>query len=86
MVWCIFIGLDLFILINMRFVFLGGVFFLVFVDLVRDCGCVILWNVVSEEEVFGWEVFFKDYVKRYFGVGGFFKVRFVGWNVFWIKV
>jgi len=85
MVRCTLIGLDLLILTNTRFASLGGVLPPAFADLVRDRGCVILRNVVSEEEASGWEASLKDYVKRHPGVGGFPKARPAGWNVFWTK-
>ncbi|KAH8648690.1 hypothetical protein BX600DRAFT_503050 [Xylariales sp. PMI_506] len=61
----------------------GGIFPDSFAELVRERGCVILRNVVSEEQATLWEASLKDYVERHPGVGGFPRERPAGWNIFW---
>ncbi|KAF5570218.1 DUF1479 domain-containing protein [Fusarium phyllophilum] len=41
-----------------------------FTKLVHERGCLILRNVVSEEQAVSWETSLKDYTKRHPGVGG----------------
>jgi hypothetical protein len=54
-----------------------------FADIVRDRGCVILRNVVSEDQATAWEASLKDYVHRHPGVGGHPAKRPACWNTFW---
>ncbi|KAL4738268.1 hypothetical protein BDV11DRAFT_171191 [Aspergillus similis] len=61
----------------------GGILPDAFADLVRDRGCVILRNVVSEEQAKAWEASLKEYVHRHPGVGGHPARRPAAWNVFW---
>ncbi|VUC31179.1 unnamed protein product [Clonostachys rosea] len=56
-----------------------------FADLVRERGCVILRNVVSQDQAIKWEASLKDYVERHPGVGGHPKHRPAAWNVFWTQ-
>ncbi|KAL4801802.1 hypothetical protein BDV18DRAFT_164612 [Aspergillus unguis] len=61
----------------------GGLLPESFADTVRDRGCVILRNVVSEEQAVAWEASLKSYVQRHPGVGGHPKHKPAAWNVFW---
>ncbi|KAJ6003492.1 Protein of unknown function DUF1479 [Penicillium sp. IBT 35674x] len=54
-----------------------------FVNLVRDRGCVILRNVVSEEQAKAWEASLKDYTCRHPAVGGHPQSNPAAWNLFW---
>ncbi|KAJ9634474.1 hypothetical protein H2204_006299 [Knufia peltigerae] len=56
-----------------------------FADLVRDRGCVILRNVVPEEQAVEWGAKLKDYVHRHPGVGGVPFNKPAGWNVYWTE-
>ncbi|KAF5602357.1 DUF1479 domain-containing protein [Fusarium pseudocircinatum] len=56
-----------------------------FTKLVHERGCLILRNVVSEEQAVGWETSLKDYTKRHPGVGGHPHHKPAAWNVFWTK-
>ncbi|KLP19070.1 DUF1479 domain protein [Fusarium fujikuroi] len=56
-----------------------------FTKLVHERGCVILRNVVSEEQAVSWETSLKDYTKRHPGVGGHPHHKPAAWNVFWTK-
>ncbi|CAI7644266.1 unnamed protein product [Penicillium discolor] len=61
----------------------GGLLPDAFADLVRERGCVILRNVVSEQQATAWETSLKDYVSRHPGVGGHPAKKPAAWNVFW---
>lgn len=54
-----------------------------FADLVRERGCVILRNVVDEQQAVTWERLLKEYVHRHPGVGGYPRDKPASWNVFW---
>jgi hypothetical protein len=41
------------------------------VETIRQAGCVIIRNVVSEQQATAWEQELKSYVKRHPGIGGF---------------
>ncbi|KAF5671466.1 DUF1479 domain-containing protein [Fusarium circinatum] len=56
-----------------------------FMKLVHERGCLILRNVVSEEQAVSWETSLKDYTKRHPGVGGHPNHKPAAWNVFWTK-
>ncbi|KAG4293396.1 hypothetical protein FPRO06_12884 [Fusarium proliferatum] len=56
-----------------------------FTKLVHERGCIILRNVVSEEQAVSWETSLKDYTKRHPGVGGHPHHKPAAWNVFWTK-
>ncbi|KEF57632.1 uncharacterized protein A1O9_05550 [Exophiala aquamarina CBS 119918] len=56
-----------------------------FANLVRDRGCVILRNVVPEEQAVVWEAKLKDYVHRHPGVGGVPPNKPAGWNIYWTE-
>ncbi|KAF4415056.1 DUF1479 domain [Fusarium acutatum] len=56
-----------------------------FMKLVHERGCLILRNVVSEEQAVSWETSLKDYTKRHPGVGGHPHHKPAAWNVFWTK-
>ncbi|KAF5599498.1 DUF1479 domain-containing protein [Fusarium pseudoanthophilum] len=56
-----------------------------FMKLVHERGCLILRNVVSEEQAVTWETYLKDYTKRHPGVGGHPHHKPAAWNVFWTK-
>lgn len=49
----------------------------------RERGCLILRNVVSEEQATIWEASLKDYTRRHPGVGGYPRDKPAGWNIFW---
>ncbi|OQE14703.1 hypothetical protein PENSTE_c033G03678 [Penicillium steckii] len=61
----------------------GGLLPGVFADTVRERGCVILRNVVSEEQAVAWEASLRGYVQRHPGVGGHPEHKPAAWNVFW---
>ncbi|GAB7333650.1 hypothetical protein MBLNU13_g05208t1 [Cladosporium sp. NU13] len=54
-------------------------------NLIRERGCVILRNVVSEEQAVEWESSLREYTKRHPQVGGHPKARPAAWNLFWTK-
>ncbi|KAF1999079.1 DUF1479-domain-containing protein [Amniculicola lignicola CBS 123094] len=54
-----------------------------FSALVRERGCVILRNVVSEEQAVQWEQDLLSYTKRHSEVGGFPVERPTIWSLFW---
>ncbi|KAF4947675.1 hypothetical protein FGADI_10246 [Fusarium gaditjirri] len=56
-----------------------------FTKLVHERGCLILRNVVSEEQAVSWETSLKDYTQRHPGVGGHPHHKPAAWNVFWTK-
>ncbi|KAF5630032.1 DUF1479 domain protein [Fusarium sp. NRRL 52700] len=56
-----------------------------FTKLVHERGCLILRNVVSEEQAVSWETSLKDYTTRHPGVGGHPHHKPAAWNVFWTK-
>ncbi|KAG4261471.1 hypothetical protein FPRO03_11488 [Fusarium proliferatum] len=56
-----------------------------FTKRVHERGCIILRNVVSEEQAVSWETSLKDYTKRHPGVGGHPHHKPAAWNVFWTK-
>ncbi|KAF4337908.1 DUF1479 domain protein [Fusarium beomiforme] len=56
-----------------------------FTKLVHERGCLILRNVVSEEQAVSWETYLKDYTQRHPGVGGHPHQKPAAWNVFWTK-
>ncbi|KAI1014389.1 hypothetical protein LB504_012273 [Fusarium proliferatum] len=56
-----------------------------FTKLVHERGCLILRNVVSEDQAVSWETSLKDYTKRHPGVGGHPHHKPAAWNVFWTK-
>lgn len=49
----------------------------------RERGCLILRNVVSEDQATLWEASLKDYTRRHPGVGGYPRDKPAGWNIFW---
>lgn len=55
------------------------------IDLVRDRGCVILRNVVPEEQASAWEDELKDYTQRHRSIGGFPVENPQTWNLFWTR-
>jgi len=55
------------------------------VDLVRDRGCVILRNVVSEEQASAWEADLKNYTRRHRTVGGFPEEDPQNWSLWWTR-
>ncbi|KAH7156627.1 hypothetical protein EDB81DRAFT_840696 [Dactylonectria macrodidyma] len=63
----------------------GGVLPEDFANLVRERGCVILRNVVGEDQAVSWESSLKDYTQRHPGVGGHPKQKPAAWNVFWTQ-
>lgn len=52
-------------------------------DLVRQTGCVIIRNVVSEEQATKWESDLRDYTKRHPKVAGFPKDDPQNFSLFW---
>ncbi|KAJ9636069.1 hypothetical protein H2204_005566 [Knufia peltigerae] len=54
-----------------------------FVDLVRDRGCVILRNVVSEAQATTWEADLKEYTRCHHEAGGFPRDDPQTWNLWW---
>lgn len=54
-----------------------------FVDLVHDRGCLILRNVVSEEQATTWEAELKDYTRRHRTSGGYPAEDPQNWNLWW---
>ncbi|KAF5700532.1 DUF1479 domain-containing protein [Fusarium mundagurra] len=56
-----------------------------FTKLVHERGCLILRNIISEEQAVSWETSLKDYTKRHPGVGGHPHHKPAAWNVFWAK-
>ena len=56
-----------------------------FAELVRERGCCILRNVVSEQQAEKWETDLKDYTKRHRAVGGFPENNPQNWSLFWTK-
>ncbi|VUC27437.1 unnamed protein product [Clonostachys rosea] len=63
----------------------GGEFPPGFVDLVHERGCVIVRNVVKEEQASAWEASLKEYVRQHPNVGGHPAKKPAAWNVFWTK-
>jgi hypothetical protein len=63
--------------------YLGGLLPEEFANIVRDRGCVILRNVVSEEQAKCWEASLKDYTCRHPAVGGHPQSSPAPWNLFW---
>lgn len=54
-------------------------------DLIKDRGCVIIRNVVSEEQATRWEAELRNYTKAHSGVGGFPKENPQNWSLWWTK-
>jgi hypothetical protein len=52
---------------------------------VRDRGCLILRNVVSEEQACAWEAELKDYTRRHKTTGGFPSHDPQNWNLWWTR-
>ncbi|EMC94424.1 hypothetical protein BAUCODRAFT_548017 [Baudoinia panamericana UAMH 10762] len=55
------------------------------VDVVHDRGCVIVRNVVPENEASAWEAELKDYTNRHRAVGGFPVDNPQTWSLFWTR-
>ena len=56
-----------------------------FAELVRERGCCIFRNVVSQEQAESWEAGLKEYTKRHAKVGGFPVDNPQMWQLFWTK-
>ncbi|KAL4749562.1 hypothetical protein BDW72DRAFT_204637 [Aspergillus terricola var. indicus] len=56
-----------------------------FVEQVRDRGCVIIRNVVPEEQAVAWEAELKEYTKKYRSVGGFPTDNPQNWSLWWTR-
>lgn len=56
-----------------------------FCAVVRERGCVILRNVVSEEQAIAWEAEIKDYTRRHPKVGGYPKEKPASWSLWWTR-
>ncbi|KAL4733204.1 hypothetical protein BDV11DRAFT_175917 [Aspergillus similis] len=55
------------------------------VEQVRDRGCVIIRNVVPEEQAVAWETELKEYTKKYRSVGGFPTDNPQNWSLWWTR-
>lgn len=56
-----------------------------FSTLVRERGCVILRNVVPEDQAVAWETELKDYTRRHPEVGGYPKEKPASWSLWWTR-
>lgn len=55
------------------------------IDLIRDRGCVILRNVVSEADARAWEAELKEYTRRHPRVGGYPAHDPQNWSLWWTR-
>lgn len=63
----------------------GGELPLDFIKHVRERGCVILRNVVPEEQAVAWETELKEYTRRHPQVGGYPKHKPASWSTWWTR-
>ncbi|KAI1859072.1 hypothetical protein JX265_010549 [Neoarthrinium moseri] len=64
---------------------LGGKLPQSFTDLVRERGCLILRNVVPEEQATSWETELTEYTKAHKSVGGFPRDNPQNWSLWWTR-
>ena len=56
-----------------------------FIKHVHERGCVILRNVIPEEQAVAWETELKEYTRRHPEVGGYPKHKPASWSTWWTR-